>query len=83
MSLYNYLTNDISNENYCWDTDPEDERTAQLLAGDLGLDDGDVTLDLGLDERADFDATLLAIADARRVQREIEAAWEQHEREEG
>lgn len=46
-------------------------------------DDGDVTLDLELEQRLDFNATLLAIAQERQVQREIDLAWEQHEREEG
>lgn len=42
-------------------------------------EEGDVTLDLELEQRRDFDATVAAIADARRIQREIDQAWREHE----
>lgn len=37
------------------------------------------TLRLDAEQRRDFDATVAAIADARRIQAEIEAAWSEHE----
>lgn len=81
-SLHQYLTDDISDESYTWDD--SDAHARDMAQSEIfrhrAVDDAeDITLDLELQQRLDFNATLLAIADARRIQRECEAMWQQHE----